>query len=339
MLFLCLLTSCMQAEKMKKQESYEVECYTLFKNVDETILKLNPIIEKKGYEFIAFDFAELERNFSNLYSLPDNYQAGMLMKIGEGITISYEFYKAYLNHSLGGIGLTTNIKTFFLKRKENFHQIVIDNTIKLDDSMKIAGEIQRFNTELIKKLRLFKNGDIMSPVQFQISKESRRVESKLTGKIVKPPTWNTYSIADDEVDQLESHLNEKLETNDLTRLAEMYFENCYELFDVKARFTNLITALESIFNRSKDQISHVIARHLSLIISSDKEEFEINYKRIKKLYGYRSQIVHGQKLKFKENISEAIDELQDLTRKAIIYCMKLEMDKDDFFAYLNAKGF
>lgn len=327
------------SKKMKKKEkSYEVECYALFKNVDETILKINPILEKTGYEFIALDLVELEKNFSNLYSLPDNYQPKMLINLQEGRTISNEFYTAFQNHSLGGSRFGDS-KTIFLKRIENFQQTVIDNTIQLGDSMKIGGEMQRFKNEIIRKLRLFKNGDIMSPVQFQISKKNRHVGSKLTGRVVKPPTWKTYSILDSEIKDLEIHLSQIFESNDLTKIAEIYFESCYELYDVKARFTNLVTALESIFNRGKDQISHIIARHLSLIISDSKEEFGINYKRIKKLYGHRSQIVHGQKLKFKENISEATDELHNLVRKAIIYCMKLEMNKEEFFTYLNAKGF
>lgn len=323
---------------MEKQKSYEVECYALFKNVDESILKLNPIIKNAGFEFVAFNLAELEKLFSNLYSLPDNYQTKILLEI-EGITTSYEFYTAYTNHSLGDDSLVITHRAIFLKRIENFHQVVIDNTKRLDKSRNIIGEMQKFNSDLLRKLRLFKNGDIMSPVQFQISKEARQVESKLTERVIKPPTWKIYSIKDEEIGDLETHMKQKFESNDLTRLAEMYFESCYEFFDAKVRFTNLIMALESIFNRSKDQISHIIARHLSLIISYSKEEFELNYKRIKKLYGFRSQIIHGQKLEFKEDIAQATDELQDLTRAAILYCMKLEMNKDELFNYLNAKGY
>jgi len=188
-------------------------------------------------------------------------------------------------------------------------------------------------------LRLFKNGKIISPAQFQISKVNRHVWFKLTRNFVKSPTDKCYSLNYSEIEKLRDHLGQNFETNGLTRLAETYFENCYELRDDNTKLINLITALESIFNRSKDQISHIIARHLSLIISTDHDEFEMNYKRIKKLYGYRSQIVHGQNLKIKEDIKEVIDELCDLTRKAILYCMDLDMSKDELFNYLNSKGF
>lgn len=324
---------------MKIHKAYETESYALFKNVDETILKLNPIIKETGYVFVSFDLAELEKKFSDLYSLPSKYNTERLLKMEEGVVISNEFYQAYINHSLGGINLTESHEIFFLKRIENFHIEVINNVVQSSDSMKVALEFKNFTTILIKKLRLFKNGFIMSPVHFQISKKYRHVGKKFTRGILQSSSRTVYSILDNEITELKNHLNQKFETNDLTRLAEMYFENCYELFDDKAIIINLITALESIFNRSNNQISHIIARHLSLIISSNKEEFRINYKRIKKIYGYRSQIVHGQKIEFKENILELTNELYDLTRKAIIHCFNLEMDKDEFFDYLNAKGF
>ncbi len=325
---------------MKKViETYEVEYYALFKNVDETILNINTVVEKQGYLFIALDMAELEEKFSSLYSLPDNYQTKIHLNLNENVIVSNEFYTAYQNHYFGGIDWSENQKVIFLKRKDNLHQEVIDNTIQIDRSLKALSEIHSFKDNLIKKLRLFKNGDIKSPVVFQISKESQQVESKLADKFVKLPSSKTYSILENEIDALKKHLIQDFETNELTRLAEVYFESCYELFDINTKFIGLITALESIFNRSNNQISHIIARHLSLIISNNKEEFELNYKRIKKLYGYRSQIVHGQILKTNENIYEATDELHDLTRKAILFCMRLKMDKDELFTYLNSKGF
>ena len=213
------------------------------------------------------------------------------------------------------------------------------NEINVETSIKIVGEFQRFKNELIRKLQLFKNGDLICPVEFEIEKSSREIVQTVTARVLKPSSNNSYSISDEEVETLRIHLSQDFESTALTELAESLFFNSYEVHDYKVRFTILMSALESLFNRSKDQISHIIARHLALIISSGSEEFETNYKRIKKLYSIRSQIIHGQNVKFKEDIMNLTDELQDLTRKAILYCMKSKKTKEELFCYLNAKGY
>lgn len=323
---------------MTKQESFSVEYYALIKNVDETILKLNPIIKDKGYEFVSFNLCELEKKFSNLYSLPEKYNTSKSIVFDGGITVSNIFYQAYQNSPFTSSTLT-NSKAFFFKRIKNFDQLVVNNTIEFEESAKVMGEMQKFRNDLIRKLQLFKNGDIISPIIFQIYTDSRKVGSQLIGRVMKPATNKVYSINDIDITKLEKHLNEDLESTELTKLAEMYFETSYESYDVKIRFTNLIIALESLFNRSKDQISHIIARHLSLIISQNKEEFKINYKRIKKLYGIRSQIVHGQTVKFKENINDMTDEVQNHVRTAILYCIRTKMTKEELFLFLNSTGY
>jgi pimeloyl-ACP methyl ester carboxylesterase len=56
-------------------KSYVVESYALIKNADKSILNLNPIIKKFGYQFIVVNLKELEANFSDLFSLPDLYSS------------------------------------------------------------------------------------------------------------------------------------------------------------------------------------------------------------------------------------------------------------------------
>ena len=323
---------------MTEQQSYSIESYALFKNVDETILKLNPIIKKKGYEFVSFNLSELEKNFSGLYSLPEKYDTSWFVVFDKGVTISNEFYQAYQNSSIGNT-TSTNPKAFFLKRIKKFDRLTVNNTIELGKSMKVIEEMQKFRDALIRKLKLFENGNIMSPILFQVRSDSRKIEYQLMGRIMKPITHKLYSIKDKDIIKLEKHLNQDLESTKLTELAEMYFESSYELYDAKIRFTNLIIALESLFNCNKDKISHTIAKHLSIIISINKEEFERNYKRIKKLYRIRGQIVHGQTDRFKENIDNLTDEVQNLARTAILYCIRTKMNKQELFLFLNSAGF
>ena len=98
-----------------------------------------------------------------------------------------------------------------------------------------------------------------------------------------------------------------------------------------------MTCLESLFNLGKDQIAHTIARHLSIIISKDKAEFNTNYSRIKKLYNIRNSIVHGGE--YKRDIVQDYLELSNKVRAAINYCNVEGLTKEKLFEELNSRGY
>lgn len=324
--------------KMNNKRLSEVESYILFKNVDDSILKLNPILKNKGYKFISLDLSELEANFSSLYDLPSNFEKKMMVQNKKTKVVnSVEFLDTHQSHPLGGITYDVGGKTIFLKKTKNSKLDTIN--LNIEELQKIGIQNQNIQEPLLRILRLFKNGDITSPSEFIIDKTTRHIFSKQSTGFQYPITSNIYSIIDEDVKKIEILMNKNLKKNVLTEFAEVYFEGVYELYDSKMKFINLITALESLFNRSDSQISHIIARHLSIIISSNIEEFHKNYKRIKKLYNYRSQIIHGQKINLKENINDLINELQNLTRSAILFCLELKLNKDELFDYLNSKGY
>jgi Apea-like HEPN len=87
----------------------------------------------------------------------------------------------------------------------------------------------------------------------------------------------------------------------------------------------------------KDQIAHTIARHLSVIISKDKPQFNINYSKIKKLYNMRNSIVHGGE--YKGDIIQDYLDLSNKVRAAINYCNKGDLTKEKLFEELNSTGF
>jgi Apea-like HEPN len=98
-----------------------------------------------------------------------------------------------------------------------------------------------------------------------------------------------------------------------------------------------MTCLESLFNLGRDQITHTVSRHLSIILSTNATEFQLNYKRIKKLYGIRSTIVHGGTTN--EKIEDVTYELQDKVSKAMLYCFKTDLNKSELFDKLNQSGY
>jgi hypothetical protein len=111
----------------------------------------------------------------------------------------------------------------------------------------------------------------------------------------------------------------------------------YDLPDGRIRFVTLMTCLESLFNLGKDQIAHTIARHLSIIISTDKSQFNTNYTLIKKLYNKRNSIVHGGE--YKGDIIQDYLDLSNKVRAAIGYCNVDGLTKEKLFEDLNSIGF
>ena len=101
-----------------------------------------------------------------------------------------------------------------------------------------------------------------------------------------------------------------------------------------------MTALESLFNSGTSQIAHTISRHLSLIISKNKEEFHRKYKEIKKLYGTLNKIVHGIGVnRQKVDLEKSMLNLQVLTREAILHCLESGIGKNELFDHLDSRGF
>jgi hypothetical protein len=338
-------------------------------NVDKSVLKLNPILKKYGYSFIVISLEELEEKFSDLFGFPVGFQSknqctlnrfdeevkridGRIQeaikkiraeKLQQGIpreeiesTISGEFYELLMHNVPGGYDILQDHGLILLKRIENFDQGIINNTFTGESVFKVSKEISEFVRLLIQRMRLFKNGDVVCRTEFQIACNTRKIIQRF-----KPLSFATggakFIINDDELTSFEAFLNDTIGTNHLTELALSTFNLAYFITEFKSRYLNYMICLESLFNRNAAEISHTISRHLAIVLSNNQDEFNTNYSRIKQLYNYRNAIIHGRELN--ENIVLITAELQDKVRKAINYCLRAQMTKDQLFTYLNSKGF
>lgn len=80
------------------------------------------------------------------------------------------------------------------------------------------------------------------------------------------------------------------------------------------KITGYVGVLETIFSSDNNEISHQIAERVSLFLNGNSEEKVENYQFIKKIYGMRSEYVHGAKFSSKkyaemENVCPILDEL------------------------------
>ncbi len=322
---------------MKKEKRFTVESYALFKNVDKSILGLNPLLEKYGYKFISFNLQELEKYFIEIFKIPKNYKSNIFTSInGSDILISDDFFQVILHSNLINNPFIYGYEVYFLKRINDFDKIVINDTVDLSLSVKIAGELIKFVDNLILQLRLFKSGDIESPFEFQIQKENRKITQSF-GSNANKQFRLIFSLTENEINAFSKNFKENIQVTNLTELAVNNFKLSYEITNIQTKYITLMTCLESLFNQSGDQITHTVSRHLALILSDSEEEFHINYNRIKKLYANRSAIVHGSSLK--EDINITYNELHDKVRAAINFCINLTCDKKQLFDRLNSYGF
>jgi hypothetical protein len=354
---------------MSENYTYLIDSYTWIINVDKSIMKLNPVLAPYGYCFVSISLEELEAKFSNLFGWPVNYKSekpcsidrfnygidwnganprkaleeARNEKLGQGFskqeiesTISEEFYNLLMYSVQGGYEIIHSHEVFFLKRMETFNRTITNKNFDVSEDIKIAKEMQDFDTRLIQCMRLYKNGDVLCRTRFQIAVDSKTVTQRF---IPAPflPGGRKFLIEESDVYPFMQLLKENIASGHLTELALKTFELTYLNADLKSRYLNYVICLESLFNRQSAEISHTISRHTALILSRNESEFNVNYGKLKKLYGYRNDIVHGRKLEF--NLAEKTEELQDIVRKAINYCLKINMDKDQLFIYLNSKGF
>lgn len=315
---------------------HTIESYAHVINADKSILKLNPAIAKMGYSFVWIDATEFELNFSDLLSVPKNDNRLHTIIIGrEQLGISHELHNAIVHSStIGQMFMHMEYPGILLLKREKTFDIKDSNGDFIVERTAFS-EFHIFASDLILQLRLFKRGEIRFSQFFQITTITREVLSRTIA--LSSGSRGDFEITDEEATSLSNLLQEKFEFNLLTELAVKNFTIVYDIPDGRIRFITLMTCLESLFNLGKDQIAHTIARHLSLILSSSKEEFTSNYARIKKLYNMRNSIVHGGEYKG-DLISDYLD-LSEKVRSAINFCNKPEMTKEKLFEDLNCRGF
>lgn len=315
---------------------YTFESYVHVLNADKTILKLNPAIEKFGYKFLWIDVAVFESQFSEIVNVPKRQDRPLTIIIGRNHHgISHEFHNALFHTPpFGQMFMHMEYPGILLLRKLRDFEVKGDYTDYIVEQNEFS-EFYSFANDLILQLRLFKIGEIRYSMFFHITSETRQIGLRTSE--VSIGSAGDYTLNDEETQALSKILLPRYQYNALTELAVKNFNVVYDLPDGRIRFITLMTCLESLFNLGKDQIAHTIARHLSIIMSKNKSEFNANYTRIKKLYNMRNSIVHGGE--YKGDITQDYLDLSNKARAAINYCNSDGLTKERLFEELNSKGF
>ncbi|MGV2484793.1 UNVERIFIED_CONTAM: hypothetical protein FOS07_12145 [Bacillus mycoides] len=102
------------------------------------------------------------------------------------------------------------------------------------------------------------------------------------------------------------------------------------------KIVNYCNALECLFTTGKSEVNHKIAERVAIMLGTSVESKKALFQLVKKAYNFRSEMVHGQALKAKEEdlviVSQGLD---DILRKLIVanhdVFSKKDNEMDDFF--------
>lgn len=283
-----------------KAEIIYTESYALFLNVDESILKLNPIIFKLGFKFINCTLAEFEDKFSLLFlSEKSSKQKGVVM-FKHKDELSQEFQAVLIKQSYGS-HIISKGEVFLLQRLETQSFEMVGKQVSPERESTLIADTHKISHNILRTLRLCASGDAALVFDVLLSKGNKKPLSRSWSH--KNYGSNISTISDNEVIEFEKIYPAEPATLDYLRLAEENYFLAYETSNLKLKYILLMTSLESLFNFSRYQIAHTISRHLSLVLLSNESEFGKNYNRNRELYKLRNTIVHGNEIN--ENITTA----------------------------------
>lgn len=257
-----------------------------FEGLDESILKLNPYISDNGFEFIKYDLNEFEEKFIHLFI------EGQSIKSEEFVgDISVTFQNALVN--------SRYFNADEIVRKDKYVLFLVDNHFGKSSSNYTPDNTHDRLNKLIAKFKLFKTCHLKLISSFDIFERAKIWHFGVYPTVYTSPSkedevYLKYSLSNIDLSELK-YFNDNLLIPEYLSLAFNSFLEYYNVEDKKIKFILLMIALESIFNKSKDEpIRHIISRHAALTITRDKQIFDEKVNRLKFFYDLRSSIVHGK---------------------------------------------
>ncbi len=311
-----------------------IKTHTLFRDATESILKLNPIIHKDGYQFEKINMAQLSSLISFLLRAPEYSQE--MIKHLDGSIVSMEFVKAYGRSRINNDQLMSDEKPYYiiLTAEQEF-----ENADDKDGLSKALNKVRDYSNILLKKLHLLKSSSIeyVTTIQHPYGGQDYRA---WTGNL-DPERYfhNRLLITDEDLELAKEILSSDLYQGEYFQFALNEYEASYRSNNIRTCYLHLMTALEGLFNRGKSPIAHTIARHLSLILEPDAEKFECRYRELKKMYDLRSAIIHGASAVDYHKISSEFKSLREFVLRALQYVNRAQISKDELFIKMNASGF
>lgn len=200
-------------------------------------------------------------------------------------------------------------------------------------------EVYGYLKPTIQLMRLFREGNICMPLAYYFFMDyniPQLVMSEGTNLYISP---ESYTLEDSEIPDLQKFiLNTKLPFNkSFLQLAFENFELSYQTHNQNISFLSLMISLETLLSPGSSELTYRISRNAAVLLGKEKDESEVIFSDIKKLYKLRSEIVHGGK----SNVIHIEDllKLRHYIRESIKEINKVGKSKDELLDVLNSCGF
>ena len=199
----------------------------------------------------------------------------------------------------------------------------------------------KYLDEKLTLMRLFKEGHLFMPERYYFFEDDESaIYSVKTGMGKYFIRGTTYSLEKSELQDLQTFIQSiKLPFIEPSlRIAHQNFEMAYSIYYKHLSFLALMMSMESLFNLpGQGELTYRISRNTAVLIGKDKDDSKNIWKKMKKLYGKRCEIVH--KGKSNAVTEDDIKELRDYVIRSIKEFYKIGKSKKVILEMLNSCGF
>ena len=224
--------------------------YFVLNRVYDSILKLNPVIKKYGFVFEAYNSSEFFSKFDRIISF------GSELRDRTGL------YRLFSIGPMFDLNVGDKLPMVLLKSINSYRIIRMETNQEVSTIQKNQ---KAFVNKLVTVLRLYKNGMMEETMEFQYDINTKKWGSIGINKMRKNFIADEYTIDDNDVEKIALLLSKDIKIKPLSKLAFESFNEYYSIEQMSLKYVTLMTALESVFNKGKDQIAHTCSRHLAIL--------------------------------------------------------------------------
>lgn len=288
-----------------------LNCLWLLGNADESILKLNTILDH-GFEVREIDIRD--EDFKIIQKLERLDDAG----ISNRLSLDYHcmtYTKLYC------------IQNVFDVPFDDF-QVRFDKISTLDKKL-----IDDYVPSFVSKMRLFKEGNLNIPVSYKYFMNENREPHLYTQQTwLKSEFSINFKLEDSELESLKEFMKDLVMP---FRFGKNFLQDAFELFemsyytfndDIKAMI--LFMSMEIMFKSGKKCNSHCISENVASFFANDYNQFENMFGETKNYWHIRNNIVHeGSAGINRQKLKELIKKLREYVRNSIVKMDKTGQDK------------
>jgi len=248
--------------------------------------------------------------------------------------------KGYLNREEGNAYIISNLIDGIELTKPG----EIDNkNFNVIDSYEIKHG--KYLDEKLTLMRLFKEGHLFMPERYYFFEDDESAIYLVRtgmGKTAMGEDFmkgTTYSLEKSELQDLQTFIQSTKFPflNPSLRLAHQNFEMAYSIYHKDLSFLALMISMESLFNPGGSELTYRISRNTAVLIGKDKDDSRNIFRKMKKLYGKRCDIVHQGKPN--AVTEDDVKDLRDYSIRSIKEFYNIGETKDEILELLNSCGF